>query len=133
MKKRFVTITADNHPDWTAEDWQDTWANVLKKIDTTKDDIFISGNVRFTNWGTWMGLDKPDHMREMGKVLIIEKEHEINPNIYSHASKCPICKEDRKIAKNLCSYGLSEKNFIVRDGKVFMNNPVLDSLIGNKP
>ncbi len=33
MKKRFVTITADNHPDWTAKDWQDTWADVLKKID----------------------------------------------------------------------------------------------------
>ncbi len=40
---------------------------------------------------------------------------------------------DKRIAQKLRSYGISENNFIVRDGKVFMNNPILDNLIGVKP
>ena len=118
MKKQFVTITADNHPDWSAEDWKSAWADVLKKIDTTKDDIFISGNVEFTSWNIWMGCDPANPVSETTKVLILEKAHRAD--------------RDEEMRKKLRSYGISEKNFIVKDGKTFINSPEIDSIIGIK-
>ncbi len=118
MKKQFVTITADNHPDWSAEDWNNAWAEILKKIDTTKNDIFIYGNVKFTSWNIWMGCDPVYPMIEVVRAHALEKAHRED--------------RDEEMRKKLRSYGISEKNFIVKDGKTFINSPEIDSIIGIK-
>ncbi len=43
-------------------------------------------------------------------------------------SDCPIC-INRKLEQKLSSFGISEKSFIVKDGKVFINSPVIDSMV----
>lgn len=119
MKKRFVTITAGNHPDWSAEDWKNAWAEILRKIDTTKDDIFISGNVEFTSWNIWMGCDPPYPTSDHVRVNLEVKQ----------AKELENRDKDVRIEKKLRSFGISEKSFIVKDGKVFINSPVIDSII----
>ena len=153
MEKQFVTITAGNHPDWTAQDWKDAWADILKKIDTTKDDVFISSNVEFVDWKMWMGVDpayegQPYPLGALAQVYLIEKRERLErDHVYGkhdNMSDCPICEDKQKhfvlieatnkrLKKKLRSYGFSEENFIVKNGKVYMNNPMLDTIIMVKP
>ena len=139
MKKRFVTITADNHPDWTAKDWKRAWETILKKIDVSiKNDLFDSFGLRlhldisFHDWNMWMGVDPAvDTDKATSVTFKIDAKH-IHAYGIVDENDCPICIKDKKVNKKLRSYGVSEENFIVRDGKVFMNNPVLDNLLGEK-
>jgi len=65
-----------------------------------------------------MGKRAEFPMSEVGRARALEKAHRDD--------------RDNEMCKILLSYGLSEKNFIVKDGKVFINNPILDSLVGIK-
>ena len=128
MKKRFVTITAGNHPDWTAEDWKNVWAGILKKIDVNLDaennELLFSKDMHFVDWNMWMGIDPA--VDSVPVVILKEKNGHIIGDI-----NCPCCKKERLIEKKLRSFGVSDENYIVRDGKVFMNNPMLDSMLGD--
>ena len=40
---------------------------------------------------------------------------------------------DKSITQKLLSFGLSDKSFIVCEDKVYINNPLIDNLLSNKP
>jgi len=143
MKKQFVTITAGNHPDWTAEDWKCLWGSVLSLIRDKEHsriwmeqnlgkDILARDTVHFTDWNFWMGVDPAVDTDKTSNVTFkIDAKHAHAYGIVDE-SDCPICQKNIRVHRKLRSYGISEENFIVRDGKVFMNNPVLDNLLGEK-
>lgn len=85
MKKQFVTVTADNHPEWTAKDWNSVWAHVLKLIegnnhskmwyrDAFGKDTLLSYGVRFVDWNIYIGVDPASD--DSAKTVILEKTPE---------------------------------------------------------